>query len=128
MAGLFICTLSLTGLIGYIPVIYIMIKAPSLKHPVYTLMSSLGVTDTACLVVWFTSGVFTLSRGRLIPKALMNWLMVIIEYGWYCLVCHAAVISLNRYVAVCRPNAHLNRGKEKGSPVAGTILLLGPAA
>ncbi|MCP3666819.1 MAG: G-protein coupled receptor [Gammaproteobacteria bacterium] len=106
MAGLFICSASLFGLLGYIPVIYVMLKSPSLKHPVYTLMASLGVTDSASLVIWFISGMFTLSHGTLIPQALMDWLMVIIEYGWYSLVCHVAAISFNRYMAVCRPNTH----------------------
>ena len=106
LAGLSICIASLLGLAGYIPVIYVIRKSSSLKHPVYDFMVSLGVTDSASLVIWFICGVHTLTHGNVINQDVMDWLMVIIEYGWYSLVCHVAVISFNRYMAVCKPNAH----------------------
>ncbi len=106
MAGSFMCGSCAVGLFGYIPVLFVLVRSTTLKHPVYGLIISLGVTDCASLVIWFTAGIFTFSHGTLFNQIVIDWLMVIVVYGWYSLVCHVAAISFNRYLAVCRPASH----------------------
>ncbi len=106
MAGTFICCFSVIGLLGYIPVLFVLLRSTALSHPVYRLMISLGVTDCASLVIRFTVGIFTFSHGTLFDQIVIDWLMVVIEYVWFSLVCHVAAISFNRYLAVCKPTKH----------------------
>lgn len=106
VAGACFLITAIWGLLGYAIVLPAIWSSKKLRHPCYSIIFSLGISDSASLIAWVLVGVHTVTHASLIPDLIIRHSLCVLVVGWGSLTVHIGVLGINRYMAICATEKH----------------------
>ncbi len=118
VAGALLAGTSAISFALYVLVLVAIVRSKNVhfKNVYYVFVISLGIEDVCALVLWFFLGLHIVLHGSLLSDLQIDYGIGVLMTLWNVFEAHAYILSVSRYLAICRPAWHYHGFEAKLKP------------